>query len=545
MSETVSKKSFVKQAGILAMAGIACRIIGILYRSPLTGIIGDEGNGYYTTAYNLYTIILLISSYSIPSAVSKVIAARLAVNEFKNAARIFRCAVMYVVVVGGVAALFTWCFAGVLTGESSARVLRIFAPTIFLSGLLGVLRGFFQAHGTMVPTSISQIIEQIANAAMSIIMALVFISMFERGNAYFGSKAVAGACGSAVGTGAGVAVAFVFMLSFYMKNRVVMRQAAAADNGHRQITFKKAYVIIAAMVTPIVLSTFIYNFSTSLNQEIFGFIQSRLRGMDEAAIATQYGIFAGKAVVITNIPIALAAAMSSAIIPVISGAMASGKKEEMNAHIGEAVHATMIIAIPAAVGMMVLSQPVVAFLFPQRESLETASLLLKSISFSVVFYGLSTVTNGSLQAAGKVMYPVKNAAISLIVQTIIVILLLYNTRLDIYSLAVAMLVYSGLMCILNQRSLSCTTGYRQEIKKTLLKPLLASAIMGAAAWIVQRVLVGLIGGGRLSLVITIFISVAVYMIAVIITGALEEEDLLRFPGGRTITSGLKRARLLR
>ncbi len=137
--------SFVKQAGILAAAGIICRIIGLLYRSPLTGIIGETGNGYYAPAYRYYQMILLISSYSIPSAVSKVISQRLATHQYKNAQRIFHCSIIYVVVVGGIASLFAFFGADFLIPGRAAMVLRTLAPTIFFSGLLGVLRGYFQA----------------------------------------------------------------------------------------------------------------------------------------------------------------------------------------------------------------------------------------------------------------------------------------------------------------------------------------------------------------------------------------------------------------
>ena len=99
------KDGFIMQAGILAAASIICRMIGLLYRGPLTGIIGDEGNGYYSTAYNIYTIVLLVSSYSIPSAIAKVLAQRLALKEYRNAQRIFKCALVYVMVVGGAASL--------------------------------------------------------------------------------------------------------------------------------------------------------------------------------------------------------------------------------------------------------------------------------------------------------------------------------------------------------------------------------------------------------------------------------------------------------
>ena len=151
-----TKNNFIMQAGILATAGIIVRLIGILYRSPIVLIIGDEGNGYYNTAYNIYTIILLVSSYSIPSAISKVIAARLGTGQYRNAHRLFTGSLVYVIIVGSIASLFCFTCADRLVGHNSAMVLRVFSPTIFFSGLLGCLRGYFQAHKSMVETSVSQ-----------------------------------------------------------------------------------------------------------------------------------------------------------------------------------------------------------------------------------------------------------------------------------------------------------------------------------------------------------------------------------------------------
>lgn len=205
-----SKNSFILQAGILAAAGIISRIIGLLYRSPLQRVIGDLGMGYYSSAYNYYTIILLISSYSIPSAISKVIAQKLAEKEFRNAHRLFHCALFYVLAVGGAASLFLFFGAGLFVGEEAVPVLRTFAPTIFIYGILGVLRGYFQAHKSMAQTSVSQILEQIANAAVSVGAAYLLIKSamgtmdIPETEADRIVRATKGAVGSAMGTGVGV-----------------------------------------------------------------------------------------------------------------------------------------------------------------------------------------------------------------------------------------------------------------------------------------------------------------------------------------------------
>ena len=176
-----SKQNIIAQATILMVAGILVRIIGVLYRSPVTSIIGDEGNGYYSLAYNIYAMVLLISSYSIPMAVSKVVSGKLALKQYREAHKVFRCALFYVLIVGGVASIFTFFAAPLLVPGSQANavpVLRVLSPAIFLSGFLGVLRGYFQAHSTMMPTSVSQILEQIMNAVVSIGAAVLFIRLF-------------------------------------------------------------------------------------------------------------------------------------------------------------------------------------------------------------------------------------------------------------------------------------------------------------------------------------------------------------------------------
>lgn len=543
MSKKKKQDGFIMQAGILAAAGILCRIIGILYRSPLTGIIGDEGNGYYSSAYNIYVIVLLVSSYSIPSAISKVIAEKLALKEYKNANRVFCCALLYVVVVGGIASLLTFFGADLLVQENSAAVLRIFAPTIFLSGILGVLRGYFQAHGMMLPTSVSQILEQILNAAVSIGAALWFISMVELESDT--TRAVYGASGSAVGTGMGVLTALLFMGGVYFLNRGVIRRRMEKDRNKKVDSYQTVLKAIISMVTPIILSTFIYNFSTSLNQTIYTRILSEVQGLGEAEIATMYGVFAGKAVVISNIPIALASAMSAAIIPAVSASFAVGNKKQVKGKIAEAVQTTMLISIPAAVGLAVLARPIMLLLFPQKESLEQASWLLMSISITVVFYALSTITNGVLQAVGKVNIPVINAAAALVVQTAVLVCLLLYTDCNLYALSAAMVIYSFLMCVLNQIAIRRALKYKQEFVKPFLKPFLAAVLMGIAAYGVYTGVYLLLPVNVAALAVAILTAVLVYFIAVMALGGVEEKDLLMLPKGYLLVQFGKRCYLLR
>ena len=542
MAQNNKSGNFVRQAGLLAMAGIIVRIIGILYRSPLTGIIGDEGNGYYSSAYNIYTIILLISSYSIPSAISKVIAQRLALREYRNAHRIFHCAILYVVIVGGIASLFTFFGAGLLVEENCKAVLRVFAPTIFLSGLLGVLRGYFQAHRTMVQTSVSQILEQILNAVVSLLAAHLLVQMVSLQSET--TQAIYGAIGSALGTGSGVLIALLFMWGIYGLNRKMILGRVQRDKKKNVLSYRQIFGIIFAMVTPFILSTFIYNFSTSLNQTIYTKVMKYIMHLSEAEIAVNYGVFAGKAVVISNIPIAIASSMSAAMIPSISASFAKGDKEKTHRQIQVAVQTTMLISIPCAFGMLALAKPVTELLFPQKESLALAAALLRAISVSVIFYALSTLTNAVLQGIGKVNAPVINAAAALVIQTVVLVVLLTYTDLSLYALAVAMVVYSFLMCVLNNVAVRKALGYRQEIKKTFLKPALSAMVMGVVAHYVYIIVYWFVPVNLIALLPSIFAAVVIYFTLVIKTGALSEEELKNIPKGGMIVRMAKKIHLL-
>ncbi|MCI9428139.1 MAG: polysaccharide biosynthesis protein [Eubacterium sp.] len=543
MAKKSNRNNYLKQAGILAAAGIICRIIGILYRSPLTSIIGDEGNGYYTSAYNIYTIILLLSSYSIPSAISKIIASKLALKEYRSAHRIFHCALIYVFVIGGAASLFTFLGAELFLEGEAAVVLKVFSPTIFLSGFAGVLRGYFQAHGSMVQTSFSQIVEQILNAVISIYAAHLLIGMASSKSST--TKAIYGAAGSALGTGSGVVIALLFMLAVYALNRKMLHTRMAKDR-HRYIdTYEDILKGMLVTVTPIILSTFIYNFSTSFNQTVYSKVMIYSKGLSVAETATAYGVFAGKAMVIINIPIALAASLSSAMIPTISKSSALGNRAVAKKKAENAMWTTMLIAIPAAMGLAVLAKPIMQLLFPQKDTLDMAARLLAMIAVTVIFYSLSTLTNGILQGIGKVNLPVRNAAVALVVQTVLLVVLLMFTELDLYALVICLIVYSFLMCVLNSICVRRYIGVKEDFKTMFLLPFLSALLMGICARSFYMGLSMFVKSNVICLIPSILLAVIVYAVAILKTGAVGEDQLANFPKGRFLVAAAKKSHLLK
>lgn len=550
-----NEQNVIAQASILMVAGILVRIIGVLYRSPVTSIIGDEGNGYYSIAYNIYAMVLLISSYSIPMAVSKVVSGKLVLKQYKEAHKVFRCALLYVLVIGGIACLFTFICAPILVPDSQGKaipVLRILAPAIFLSGFLGVLRGYFQAHSTMLPTSISQVVEQVLNAIVSIGAAVLFIDLFAGGQE--DKVPVFGAMGSAAGIVFGVAAGLLFMLYIYGKNRNYFLKRCARDHSETDSSYKDIFKIMFFMITPVILSTFVYNISTTIDQTLFMDVMD-YRGMVSDTAATLYGVFSGKYWVLINVPVALANSMSTAMIPAVSSAYTVNDQEGCNAQVKQAIHFTMMISIPSAVGLSVLAYPIMQVLFPQKATIDLAVNLLHLGCISVVFYSLSTITNGVLQGIGKVNIPLRNAAISLVLHVLFLMGLLYFTDMDLLALILATMFYAFMMCILNSISVKKYLGYQQEMKKTFLIPILAALGMGVLCYVFYQGIYLILGGllGALlpirvlvfvCLIVAVLFAVAVYFILLIKLRGVSEEELRNFPKGYLFVRYAKRFHLM-
>lgn len=531
------------QAGILAMASMIVRVIGLLYRAPLTAIIGDEGNGYYGTAYNIYTIILMVSSYSMPSAISKLMAQKLAVGEYRNANRVFQCALTYGVLVGLVGSGLLFFGARFLVPNVAVCVLQVFAPTVFLFGILGSMRGYFQARGSMVQTSVSQILEQLANAVVSI--AAAWLLMQTAVGADPTRRAQLGAMGSALGTGAGVLIALLFMVFCFRRSKEGRKAEILSDATGKEEKYRTFLRDTVLVITPFMLSGVIMNLTTSLNQTIYMRMLIDLKGAGEIATTTLYGIFSNKAVVISNIPISIATAVSSAIIPGISAAYARRDETGARRQVGNAIRITSIIAIPSAVGLAVLARPITMLMFPQMESLELASSLLSLLAVTVIFYSISTITNAALQSIGRMNLPLVSAGIALVVQTVVLVLLLRFTDLDVRALVLVSILYSVMIFAVNQYYLRRFLGIRQDVRRDYLQPLVCAALMGAAAKAVYYLVSmaaepvrnlpkGFYFRNLAATAAALLAAVLVYGYTMVRSGTVRRKDLLSMPKGQSL-----------
>lgn len=551
MGNTSKKKSsdFVIQGSILAVAGILVRIIGMIYRIPLQNKLGDDAMGIYSAAYNIYNIILLLSSYSIPLAVSKMVAARVSVKQYKNSYRIFKGAMVFAVAVGLIAAAICWFGAGffankVLNMPDTVYAIRVLAPAIFIMAVLGVLRGYFQGMSTMIPTAVSQLLEQIVNAGVSLGAAFYLFGLGAQMDAAKGSGNMAsayGAAGATLGTVAGALMALLFCGFVFFAHQQTMSRKVARDKKSPAEPYSQLIRILVATIVPVVVSSAIYNISSLVDNSIFGYYV-KFNDISDATYKSLWGIYSGKYTLLTNVPIAIANALASSVIPALTVSVTQRNRGETLMRVNMAIRFTMIIAIPCTVGLMVLAGPIVKLLYPSDSGLASEMLILGGMA--VAFFSLSTVTNAILQGINKMKVPVRNALISLIIHVGVLMLLLFGFNMGINGVVIANMLFGLTMCMLNSACIADYLQYRQEIKKTFILPALAAAVMGVAAWGVYKLLYMLSSSNALSTVIAIVVAVAVYGVLLLLMKCVDEVELYDFPMGGRLVKLAKKLRLL-
>ncbi|MFR3031500.1 MAG: polysaccharide biosynthesis C-terminal domain-containing protein [Blautia sp.] len=517
------------------------KIIGLIYKRPLSSMLGNEGFACFQFAQNIYFILLMIASFSIPQAVSKIMAEKIAFRRYRDAQKVFRGALIYAVVVGGVVALFCLFGASILipNNMSNARLaLRVLSPTIFLSGILGVFRGYFQAYRNMMPTSLSQILEQVANACVALLMVHFMQVSFASASGSVQQRW--GAAGATMGTGAGVLSALLLMLLIYGVNKKYIRKRIARDRVSEDESYGEVLRTIVLIASPIILSAFIYNVNGYINSYMYSSIME-YKGVAEdvvKALYSQNSYF----MTIINIPLTLASTAPTSMIPEVSAHYAYGDVRSANGKTDQATWISMLISIPAAVGLAVLAGPVTRLLFPVSTSVAANILAIGAVT--IVLNGCSNISNGVLQGIGKPKIPMINAAISLVVDIVVMAVLLLATDLGVYTIVCAMIVYAVVMCVLNDRAMKKYMGYRNPWRKAYLPPLLASIPMGAVAGGVYYGLYYILPVNVLCLALAIALGGLVYFVVYFKIAHPSPEQMAGLPGGGLMVRLAGKLRLL-
>ncbi|RHV47666.1 polysaccharide biosynthesis protein [Firmicutes bacterium OM04-13BH] len=542
MSKKENNNTLVKNATFLMVAALISKIIGMLYKSPLTTLIGRESFACFQFAQNAYFILLMIASFSIPQAVSKIMSERIAFKRYRDAQRVFKGALLYAVIAGGIAALVCIFGASILVPDNMANArlaLQMLAPTIFVSGILGVFRGYFQAYRNMLPTSISQILEQIAVATVALLASGFMVHHFA--NAGEDTLQRWSAAGATMGTGAGVCTAFLFMLFVYRVNHKTIAKKIKNDRVSVNESYRSIMKIILLIAAPIILSAFIYNVNGYINGVMYTSILG-WKGVSNSLVKQNYAEY-GFFMTLINIPLTLASTAPTSMMPEVSAQYAIGDLEETKRKIDQATWIAMLISIPASVGLAVLAQPVTRLIFPSTEGVAGQLMVIGVIT--VILNSTSNISNGVLQAIGKANIPMINAAISLGVDIVFLALVLVFTNMGIYAVVLAMVVYALVMCVLNDRALKKYLGYKNPWRSAYFVPILASIPMGIVAVAVYKLVYAVIGSNFISLIPSIVLAIVVYFVGYLVVAKPKKEDLAALPGGTRLAQVAQKLKILK
>lgn len=529
--------SFVKQAAILAIASLLVRLLGFLYRLPLTDMLGDEGNGIYSAGFYLYNFFLVMSSAGLPAAISKIISEKYSLGEYKNLKTVFTVSLTMAIFVGAFFSILMFFsaewFCNIIGSPKSYYTILTLAPTVLIVSIMSVFRGYFQGLGNSTPTAISQVIEQIFNAIFSIYLAHILL--------HLGIEF--GAAGGTAGTGVGALAGLIYIVILFLKkkNSINSNLKSLELVEYRLETKREIAIKIIKTAVPIITGTAIFSMTNLIDMQM---VTSRLAysgAFSESEITSLYGQLTGKYVTITTLPVSISTALATAVLPSIASSVIKNEFEILKSKISTTLRLTMIISIPAAIGIGVLSDEILALLFPNHTD---GGVLLMWGSFSIIFLALCQIVTGILQGIGKMQVPAKNALIGSIIKIPINYFLIAIPFINVLGAIISTTVCYIVASILNLNALKKATNVIPDYKSIFFKPTIASIIMGIICYFSNKFLYILTNSNNFSTILSVIISIFVYLVTLSLLKGFKREDLNLIPMGHKIIKVLEKFNLI-
>ena len=544
VAQTQKQNSFFGGAAILAAGILIVKLIGMFYKIPLINIIGEAGAADFNNAYNIYAVLLTVSTAGLPVAVSKLVSEANALNRRNQVRRTFRLALVLFLTLGLISFLVMFfradALAGMMNDSKAAAGIRALAPAVVCVGCLAALRGYSQGHSNMAPTSVSQIIEALCKLVVGLGLAFWLVKQ--------GKDPDVAAAGAITGVTVGTVVALIYMvLDFFLS-----RGREDTHGTDRPDSAGSILANILKIAVPITLSSSMVGIVTVIDSSLVqGQLQSALN-LTEQARRTLYGNYSG-ALNIYNLPTSLMAAITASVIPAVSAALARRDRRGAARITGSALRITALLSFPMGVGLFVLGTPIIRLLFPSL-NVEVAGPLLSTLGIATPFVCMVLVCNSVLQAHGFINLPV----IVMVLGGIVKIVNNYNLvgAIGIAGAPVGNILCFGLALVLDLVVITRVIPNRPRLLPIFVKPAIASAIMGGAAWAVYGLLSRVLTaeqvneagetirvvsrmGNALGIFLAIAVAGVVYLVLVVAIRAISKDDLALMPKGD------KLARLLR
>ena len=527
--------SFMKNVLMLMVAQVAIKVLGFLYRLVIINIdgFGDTGNGYYATGYQIYSLLLTLSSVGIPTVISKLVSERVAIGDHKGAHRIFTTALKTFTAIGVIMSFGLFFGAdfiakNIINVEGVKYTLMVLAPAIMFVAAGAVLRGYFAGLGTMKPTSITQTLEQFLNCVLTILFIYSTIGQ---------DTAIMAAAGNLSSTVA-IVIAFIYIILFYRKQRKeILEDCKNQTVQMENKTTKQILKIIFAVSIPMTIGSLVAELNGTIDTlTVSNCIQTAFQGTLEGgkealeAKAMQLSGMVSKIETIIRLPLAINAAFCTALVPAIAASLAKKDKKTAVNRLSFSFFLSIIIIIPCAVGLITLADPILKTIYPNSSD---GAAILQITSISMIFVALSYVINGGLYGLGKTHIPAIALAIGAAVKTILNVILVSNPKINILGSPISSTICQGINFAICSFCLSKYIKLDINFTKHILKPLISAGTMGIVAYGTQKFLVTYIGNSKAT-IIAILVGIIVYGTMLIVTKTMNKEDLYKVPYGTKI-----------
>lgn len=520
-------QNYLKGAAILGIAGIIVKILGAVYRIPLSNIIKDEGIGYYQTAYPIYVLLLTISTAGIPVAIAKLVSEKRALGDYRNAHKVFKVSLVGLVVLGILTSLTVAVGAGKIVesiGNPNAYyALLALAPALLFVPIMAAFRGFFQGSQTMFPTALSQVLEQLFRVATGLGLTVILLDK--------GLPMAAG--GASFGGSMGAIIGAATIMIIYMKRRSSIKDEIATTTIGGDYPVKSIIKDLLLIAVPITIGSAIAPIMNTVDAAL---VFRRLQdiGYTSKTANDLYGQLTGMAQTLVNLPQVFSIAISMSLVPAISTASARKAREELGSLISSGIRMTLLIGLPAALGMFVLAKPIIALLYFNNEPDVIASTgdILTYLSLGVVFLTLVQALTAIIQGLGKPIIPVRNLFLGAVAKISLTYILTGIPAINVKGAAISTVTAYAVAATLDFYYVLKMANADIDLKKILLKPLMSSLGMAAVAKL-GYIGMSTIMPDKLATVGAVGLGVVVYGVLLIVTGTITKEDLAMFSkGGR-------------
>ncbi len=525
MADT-KKQNYLHGAAILTFGVVIIKILGAIYKIPMGNILGDEGFGIFNTAYNVYNVFLTIATAGFPVALSRMISAANTLERKAQAKRTMNVALVTFAVLGFVGSALMLIFptelAVFMEMPSASQSIAAVAPSVFLCCLLGAYRGYCQGHGNMTPTMVGQVLEVLAKVAVGICLAIILTNQ--------GKSLPVSSAGAIFGVVVGSLAALIYMV-YYKKRNYPYDSAAATDKPDSSASIFGELVRIGV---PITLGACVMSVFTLIDNKLVLYQLSEL-GYTDVESSVLYGVYS-KAMTLYNLPAAFITPLTISVVPAIASCVAA-KKHKESCEIGEgSVRIGAIIALPMGVGLSVLSYPIMNVLYPDSHA--SGGVLLMYMGIASIFVCLALISNAVLQAHGNEKLTVVSMIVGGIVKIGVNWVLVGNPNINIVGAPIGTLCCYVVMCLMNYLFLRKCMEVCPSVKRMLLRPVISTLVMGAAAWIVYALASMVLGEGwmrmALAMLCSVGVAVVVYLVLIIVTRAVTMEDMKLIPKGEKI-----------